>query len=41
MEEDNGVRSGAHSRVSSAAASQVDEEEVEDEVKTSTTSLVS
>lgn len=39
MEEDNGVRSGAHSRVSSAAASQVDEEEVEDEVKTSTTSL--
>ena len=41
MEGDNGERSGAQSRVSSAASSHVNEEDVEDEVKASPTSLVS
>lgn len=40
MEGDNGNRSGAQSRVSSAAASQLDEEEIEDEMRASATSLV-
>lgn len=39
MEGDNGNRSGAQSRVSSAAASQLDEEEIEDEMSASSTSL--
>ena len=41
MEGDNGERSGAQSRVSSAASSHVNEQDVEDEVKASPTSLVS
>ena len=40
MEGDNGNRSGAKSRVSSAAASLLDEEEIEDEMRASATSLV-
>ena len=41
MEGYNGERSGAQSRVSSAASSHVNEEDVENEVKASPTSLVS
>lgn len=41
MEGDNVNRSGAQSRVSSAAASQLDGEEFEDEMRESPTSLVS
>lgn len=41
MEGDLEARSGAQSRVSSAASSHVNEEEVTDQVKASPTSLVS
>lgn len=41
MEGDLDARSGAQSRVSSAASSHVNEEEVADQVKASPTSLVS
>lgn len=41
MEGDFAERSGAQSRVASAASSHVNEEEAEDEVKASPTSLVS